>query len=418
MGSSSSKPNKSVIIARSNFAARGIYALYGITDKIFPHNINLPRLYSDKVILDKKIEEINLEISKKLKKEFNKSNNELEDDPVLKVQDLISKSKKIETISYNSSTHGDHLIMCKENIYEISNEIGELKNLLLCQLCCNYIYKIPPSIIYLQKLMTLSLARNQLRFIPEEICELSSLTHLDLSFNFLVEMPHNLKKLKSLTSLNLENNLFIDIPLEISKLRSLRNLQISNNPIKDVPLQILKMPFLVDFDASSSTLVYEDVFKKVGNLDLREICLRNVVLNILPVYKNIDRLLIESLFNVEECGFCGGPIFDAYFFIKTSEVHENKEYPVKYKICRKHFKDQRNRIGAFFGRSHDSIPYNILINHNISIRDIFYGSVEIKKRHKLYGIFSRRMQLWELSKFNNPETKKTLFKKVDQNFYN
>lgn len=421
MGSSASKPLKVVTVGRANVAAQGIYALFGLKDNIFPYTISLPRKTSGRVILDIRLEKINYEINRKLEKSAIKTkkkvNNALKDDPSVLAHKNVSSGKKLETVYYNSRDHGDHLILCKENIFEINNCLDELNNLVLLQLCCNYINRIPPSINKLQKLNTLSLARNQLRYLPEEICELKNLSHLDLSYNFLTELPQNIKNLESLNSLHLEHNVFTEMPIEISKLKSLRHLKFNNNLIKDVPLQILRMPFLIDFNGITTTFVYENIFKEVGKLDLVEMCLRNIVKNTLSIYKKIDRSLIEQLLNLEECGFCGGPIFNAYFLVKTSEYFEAQLYPVKYKICKKHFRNQKNRISALFSKTHNTIPYNILVNHKISVKDIFNPSIKIKKRHKVHGFFSKKMHLWSLAKLNNLHTKKKLFKKIDQIFF-
>ncbi|KAK6090421.1 hypothetical protein P3W45_000518 [Vairimorpha bombi] len=453
MGILTSKPNpKKVEIGRCNMAAQGIYNMYGLEDKIF-HKIMPPRNKSERTLLEVGLEKVNKEFSKRLKfssldnthsideingienypnthsiDEINGIENDpnthsineitgIKNDPITLAKNLVSNGIKNYPIYYDPEVQGNQFILCKENIFELNDNIGKLQDLILLQICCNYITQIPPSIVLLQKLRSLNLSRNQLRSIPSELCGIKSLNHLDLSHNFLTDLPPSIVQFQNLNSLHLENNSFSEIPISISKLKSLKTLIISENKLQDIPLQIIRMPFLLEFDAVCSTFIYKNVFEEKGKIDFLEICSRHLISKTISVYKKIDRPMIKHLLKVDECGFCGGPIFNAYYLVKNTQVFESKAYPVKYKLCRRHFKDQKHIVGALFGRSHHSMPYDILINKNVSVTDIFNSHSHLRKRDKFCKLFSDKMHLHSLSQYNNPSRKKALFRNVDQYAY-
>lgn len=425
MGQMSSNFKKKTVIGRSNITAPEIYALYNLEDKTkFFSSVQNKNLPMD-LILNYKIRKINYKIFEKLKKSpsiitknnFIKSNYlEAIKDPIYLTQNTLKAAKRNEDINYSVQDNGKLLIICKSNIFELYDNFKELKALVSMQLCCNYIYKIPPSIRNLQNLKTLVLYRNQLRNLPDEICDLKNLLVLDVSYNFLEDLPQNFNSLKLLNHLNLENNCFEKLPVIISKLQSLKTLNILNNNFKTIPLEILKMPFLMEFFTNVSNHIEEN-FQQNGEFSLKEICSRNLIRNNLKVSKYIDKPLIKYLSDVEECGFCGGPLFEYYFDVYTMQYWEGSFLPINYKICKKHYSTHEKRIYTLFSREHKTIPYKLLFELNSSVNDIFI------KRPKCYN-----KKLCFYSKNNGINLKKMLdnfkdkgrslnFRNIDDFFY-
>ncbi len=77
----------------------------------------------------------------------------------------------------------EHLAIPDNNMDRIPNQILELGNLRVLDICCNQLTCIPPQIGNLQKLQHLSLWRNKLKSLPPTLTKLKELVLLCLSWN-------------------------------------------------------------------------------------------------------------------------------------------------------------------------------------------------------------------------------------------
>jgi len=123
-----------------------------------------------------------------------------------------------------------HLDIGANNLTEIPDTIGKLKNLESLRAPSNLLEKISPKLAKLVKLRNLYLGSNNLTRLPR------------------------LSKSDNLFSVELSNNQFKNIPKFLFKCRQLHELFISNNPLHKLPAEICEMPRLRIFDAASCKL--------------------------------------------------------------------------------------------------------------------------------------------------------------------
>lgn len=90
----------------------------------------------------------------------------------------------------------------------LSEDIGNLTELLAIHLFGNRLKTLPNSIGKLKKLFVLSLANNRLTSLPENIGELTLLQKLFLDNNCLKVLPESVFDLPNLTILNIQKNSF------------------------------------------------------------------------------------------------------------------------------------------------------------------------------------------------------------------
>ncbi|CAB4019511.1 leucine-rich repeat-containing 27-like isoform X1, partial [Paramuricea clavata] len=103
------------------------------------------------------------------------------------------------------------------------------------------IYEIPNEILNLKHLESLHLESNYITELPEGFFEkLTNLKWLDLRNNRLTLLPASVGKHRSLRSLLLEGNSLTHLPCELGMTRSLCGLSLSGNPLEFPPPHIVQ----------------------------------------------------------------------------------------------------------------------------------------------------------------------------------
>jgi Leucine-rich repeat (LRR) protein len=139
-------------------------------------------------------------------------------------------------------------ISCWENLEELPNEIGNLRNLQELIIDngngCQMNILIPPSIGQLSNLRILRLygaidprdedlkkplPKSKIKTLPETITKLQNLEELDLGRNALTAVPDHVAALKGLKRLKLDYNTIHEIPPFVGELKNLQELSICSN---------------------------------------------------------------------------------------------------------------------------------------------------------------------------------------------
>ncbi len=133
------------------------------------------------------------------------------------------------------------LDLAKNNLKEISSEVGRLSNLEVLNLgywgsTGNSIKTLPDEIYSLEKLVHLFLVGNQITEISPDISKLSNLTILNLGENPVTKIPKQIGKLIDLRELHLADTPLASLPGEIDKLERLETLWLRETLISEVPL--------------------------------------------------------------------------------------------------------------------------------------------------------------------------------------
>lgn len=147
----------------------------------------------------------------------------LEEDMLAPLQTL----KKLEIFAFEQLTH-------------LPDNVGDLYNLKMLNLCANALQVIPESIGKLQRLQYLNLDSNQLTFLPINLGQLTQLEWLELGQNKLETLPESIGQLKSLRYLNLKGNQLQDLPQSFYELRNLTELYLGDNLLPASSVQYLQ----------------------------------------------------------------------------------------------------------------------------------------------------------------------------------
>lgn len=139
------------------------------------------------------------------------------------------------------------LTLTDTQVKKLPNAIGKLINLTVLDLQMNQLIELPESIGNLNNLTRLYLYSNQLTEIPESIGKLTNLTKLSISDNQLTVVPNFISNLKKLTDLDLSSNEIVEIPDFIGNLLNLTYLRFSENKITHLPKSINQL-YLTLFD--------------------------------------------------------------------------------------------------------------------------------------------------------------------------
>ncbi|KAF9918131.1 DTW domain-containing protein 1 [Lobosporangium transversale] len=151
---------------------------------------------------------------------------------------------------YKHHKHVTKLLLRRNNIAEIPQEIKILTNLVELSLRDNLLTSVPPELACLRLLQKLSLANNRIQEPPEPIATFSHLTWLSLASNTLTSLPDSFSKLQKLTSLDLQRNRFSTIPECIFNMQSLNILLLQKNRITVISPKIGRCTQLVSLNLS------------------------------------------------------------------------------------------------------------------------------------------------------------------------
>ncbi|KAL6121886.1 hypothetical protein NUSPORA_01143 [Nucleospora cyclopteri] len=380
MGAVVSLPSKPLEIAKTNKNMPMLHRTFNIEDHLFEFKLK-PQVKNDKYKLKLHLEEFSNNIKYYLRKI---SLNALNITDLERYRELINKEYALykylqndpntKEISIDSQSNDRHIYMCRHYITELNENIGLLNHALVIQACCNYITRIPSSIKHLKNLKMLILSRNRIREIPREIGMCRELKELDLSNNLIEEIPTSLAALKSLTSLHLSHNKIRELPPCLGKMSSLKNIYINDNLLEYLPLELLKLPFLTSIFADKNRFIeiVENEMEIVGETTLTEICARKIINENIKIPKIPSKHVREYIMSVKECSFCGGPFFNNY--VEVSDVHDfdNRQYPIKYQMCRMHYKSHSQRISVLFSGEHEAtMPAKLIADKMPNITELF-----------------------------------------------
>ena len=142
----------------------------------------------------------------------------------------ISNSKNVEKLSKIGQFKGLEklTIVCLEELLEIPEEIGQLKDLKELNMDngngCSMNAQLPDSIGQLGELKLLNLAGAQ-----------DSRPNGNKKIKDPVQLPQSLSKLNKLETLDLSRNGFLEIPMVVSKVPNLKRLILNFNSIESLP---------------------------------------------------------------------------------------------------------------------------------------------------------------------------------------
>lgn len=366
-------------IAMSNTSAPGVLRLYSLEDHVFPYKASQPtdsypsvhlaaslngveKSMSDHLCLSPRLAEIT-------RKEVDIYQNVINREEM--ARGILMKSDRASVVHYNSAEDRGQVYMCRQFIVEITEDIDKIKDLRILQACCNYLTTLPSQIGSLVNLKVLVLSKNRIQRLPEEVGLLKNLRELNLSQNMLFSLPEGISSLKALNALHIDNNLFTTLPTTIGRLHSLKYLNISNNRIQNIPLEILKLPFLIELTATACDFVIENRVEVFGQPTLKETCSRHVVRNNLEIHRDIDEPLARYLRSVQECSFCGGPLFEQYYLHRSIQNFDSERFPVMYKLCTRHYSTHEDRIAALFAKPLETYPHRLMKSNMPFVSELF-----------------------------------------------
>jgi len=171
----------------------------------------------------------------------------------------------------------------------ITENIGNLKNLEILDLSYNSIDSLPKAIGGLEKLRELNLHSNDLISIPEEIGNLKNLKDFRITFNELTSLPESIGNLYNLERFWASYNYIINIPESIGNLSKLTYLELNKNQITEIPKSIGDLMIdSLNFESNN----IERIPDEVGNMkNLIKINLNiNNIASIPSSLKNLENL--------------------------------------------------------------------------------------------------------------------------------
>uniref|UniRef100_A0A7N4PRI8 Leucine rich repeat containing 1 n=1 Tax=Sarcophilus harrisii TaxID=9305 RepID=A0A7N4PRI8_SARHA len=140
-------------------------------------------------------------------------------------------------------------------IYHLPETIGALLHLEDLWLDGNQLAELPQEIGNLKNLLCLDVSENKLERLPEEISGLASLTDLVISHNLLDVLPDGIGKLKKLSILKTDQNRLVQLTEAIGECESLTELVLTENQLLTLPKSIGKLKKLSNLNADRNKLV-------------------------------------------------------------------------------------------------------------------------------------------------------------------
>jgi Leucine-rich repeat (LRR) protein len=118
------------------------------------------------------------------------------------------------------------LILKREKLKAIPDDIWSMKNLEYLDLSKNKIDSIPPQIKNLKNLQVLILSRNKIHELPDEFYQLKNLRILRIGSNEISYLSKQVRNFTKLEVLDLWNTNIGELPFELSKLKNLKLLDL------------------------------------------------------------------------------------------------------------------------------------------------------------------------------------------------
>jgi len=380
MGQVISMIRTSYIIGKRNKNVSALHLRFNCNDHLFPKDDHVPWRRNSELLLAQALEKFNSFINLKMNidqhKPYTKSCN------IRGIEAFVSAEKMLyrqlvsgedtRDVVVEVGTDDRHIYLCRNHITELNSNIGNLPNITVIQTCCNYIRYIPSEIGSLINLKMLILSRNRLKCIPPEIGFCKNLKEIDLSNNIMKSLPKSILTLKNLHTLHIEGNQFEEIPSFIGKLHALKFLRIGKNPITHIPLEIFKLPFLLTINTDECRFDYTSTkFEEKLPINLQELICRKIVIENRRIKRDTPLHVTNEILKLQECAFCGGPFINSYVEVEDFYTFDSEVYPVKYRMCCKHYKDHRERIPALFEAPISTVPLRLQEDGISSITEMF-----------------------------------------------
>lgn len=379
MGSAISMVRKTYVIGRSNQNAPSLYRKHNCYDHLFPYEPVRSQSDNTDIKLAVMLEAFGSLMCHKLNIEDQTSTVSAEETEQYKrvigadkiLQRLLVASPEAQDVRIELVTGEKQVYLCRNYIIELNEDIGNLEGITVFQTCCNYLKYLPYSIGQLRSLKMLIVSRNRLVELPDEIGLCKELREIDISFNLLRQLPRAIIGLKKLNTLHIAGNYFDELPSFIGKLYSLKYLSVGHNPLSSIPLEVFKLPFLLSLSCENCNFVTRKSFREIGSPTLQELVARHVVKNNLPIRRDAPVCNKDYFLRVQECSFCGGPFFDSYIEIEDVHTFELNAYPVRYRMCCRHYKNHEERLRTLFEKNMSTFPTRLLQDSMPSVTELF-----------------------------------------------
>lgn len=329
--------------------------------------------------------------------------------PELILQKKLINSPETRSLAIELTSDDTSIYLCQSLVVELTEEVAEFKQATVLQVCCNYLRYLPYGVGQLKELRMLILSKNRLESIPEEVGLCKELSHVDLSNNLLTTLPRSFAGLKRLGTLHLTNNKFTELPSYMGKMPAMKHLHIGGNKLTNLPLEIFLSPFLLTLTVENNNLEFSSKYKEVGVMTLKEHIARDIIINNRMVPRNICEISKKYLFQVQECSFCSGPFFDYYIEVEDMHMFEGDAYPVKYKMCCKHYQSHCDRIQTLFSSLVASIPKKLAQYDMPPVSQLFnpycFNDSQLNKMDLGFDGNSDKIPLISLARYNIPHRK-------------
>lgn len=126
------------------------------------------------------------------------------------------------------------LVLNKNRLTELPDEVGKLSHLKLLDLSGNALGSLNPSVCQLTELLTLNLCQNELEALPD-LAGLTNLHELLLTSNKLTSLPVGLAGLEHLATIQADHNQLALLPEDIDRISMLKVLNMADNALTELP---------------------------------------------------------------------------------------------------------------------------------------------------------------------------------------
>ncbi|MGB6942175.1 MAG: leucine-rich repeat domain-containing protein [Bryobacteraceae bacterium] len=161
------------------------------------------------------------------------------------------------------------LVLADNDLPELSDQIGSLKNLRMLDLGHNRLTSVPDALATLDGLTDfLYLHDNQLTSLPQSLAALTKLRYLNISGNSFEALPESITGMASLIELRASDNRLASLPDSIGRLTRLRELHLRNNKLASLPDSIETLVELRQIDLRGNPLTHlPQVIARLPRLD-------------------------------------------------------------------------------------------------------------------------------------------------------
>ncbi len=192
-------------------------------------------------------------------------------------------------IDKQSRTSREQKLLSKEEINNLCDILGELKNIEEADFSSNDLKFVPDAILKWKHLKKLNLSRNEIGgkrsffsdeegedvpnfLVDADLSNWSELEELNLEDNNILELPEGVKHLKKLRKLNLGSNSLLALPSNIKHLIGLEELRISGySYVEALPIELAELSNLTNIEIELRNKELFDVLGKVKSLEILDV---------------------------------------------------------------------------------------------------------------------------------------------------